>query len=101
MDHKGEVISYSLIKDQMTNVHSWNNIELQAMLVWQDCKNFITELSVLPSSNVLQFKVGASTPANAVIALQGRQSTTGDWETLWTWHIWMTDEASATVDLEN
>ncbi len=74
------------------------------------------------------FTVNSSTPGNAVIALQARKVTkyeksedsgvswsldatqgtsdiagydVGAWETLWTWHIWMTDEVYANVGTNN
>lgn len=82
---------------------------LRAVLLWQDKEDFINSNSVSVVENsgnagVIQFTVGKSAPANAAIALQARKvlayddwtsssvHTYGDWETLWTWHIWMTDE---------
>ncbi len=131
-DHAGNTITYYKIKDQIhanTNVstsHSngqyvWSRsgysnkgIEstLRAVLLWQDRKGFISSVVLNESQGnegVIQFQVGTSVPANAVIALQARKVETyasgeysswtsssvhtyGEWETLWTWHIWMTDE---------
>ncbi len=88
---------------------SEKNLEptLRVVLLWQDVKGLVTSPSVLPSSDKIQFIVSQSTPGNAVLALQARKvtyagvwasltttsvNTYGDWETLWTWHIWMTDE---------
>ena len=90
---------------------------LRGSLLWQDVPNLIKtgSVSALSSSNEMQFEVGNSTPGNAVIALQARKKITyykkvggaydfdetqgnsgygvaDEWETLWTWHIWMTDE---------
>lgn len=85
--------------------------------VWQDDGGLITRntVSAISSGNYMQFSIGKSYPGNAVIALQARKrigyyTKSGDvytldtsqgvsgygvadtWETLWTWHIWMTDE---------
>ncbi len=84
---------------------------VQAVLLWQDVSGMITEVTPLLTDEggkgIIQFKVGISQPGNAVIALQvckvnftgtfGSPSeiTYGDWETAWTWHIWMTDEVYA------
>ena len=131
-DHAGSTITKYRIKEQInanTNVstsHSdgqyvWSRsgysdkgIEgtLRAVLLWQDRKDFISSVVLNESQGdegVIQFQVGTSVPANAVIALQARKVETyasgeysswtsssvhkyGEWETLWTWHIWMTDE---------
>lgn len=97
-----------------------DNVSLRAVVVWQDVENLITNVSVSGINNSITFTVGRSTPGNAVIALQAKSLTkyekrtyesstfsdwqtdtskgtdgysTGEpWETLWTWHIWMTDE---------
>ena len=97
-----------------------DEVSLRAVLVWQDVENMITSVSASGLNNELSFTVGRSTPGNAVIALQAKSLTkyerrtytsgtfgdwstdtskgtngysTGEaWETLWTWHIWMTDE---------
>lgn len=87
---------------------------LKAVLLWQDVRGFISTVGCTTTN--ISFTVGTSVPANAVIALQGRTETEyqkstdsggtwtldtnkgtdgyeyGEWETLWTWHIWMTDE---------
>ncbi len=85
---------------------------LRAVIVWQDVSDLITSPTI--SATEIGFTVSKSTPGNAVIALQGRTETVyqkyenenwildtsqgtggyeyGDWETFWTWHIWMTDE---------
>ena len=107
VDHRGKIIQYQSIQDQMKSVHQWedNTYKLQAKVVWQDVKGLITNLSVLQDSKKMQFRVNEATPANAVIALQGRENNNADWETLWTWHIWMTDEVDPnggnTVSLQN
>ena len=102
--------------------YTWRTISderntLRAVLVWQDVNGLIS--SVNATTNSIYFTVNKSTPGNAVIALEGRTETVyevyeklddggskwevdtsqgvegydhGDWETFWTWHIWMTDE---------
>lgn len=144
-DHTGATIAHSLIKDQMTAKtitqvteaglsrkvisYTWDPTTnstrqtLQAVLLWQDAKSFISSIGC--TSNNISFTVGNSVPANAVIALQGRTETEyqkstdsgttwsldtskgtdgyeyGEWETLWTWHIWMTDEVYRNEGVEN
>ena len=89
---------------------------LKAVLLWQDVRGFISAVGCTTTN--ISFTVGTSVPANAVIALQGRTETEyqkstdsgetwtldaskgkgkdgydyGEWETLWTWQIWMTEE---------
>ena len=91
---------------------------LKGELVWQDVASLIkNNISVTTSPDqTMQFEVGVSRPGNAVLALKARkkityytkvgedyvkntsQGTSGEavdgdnWETLWLWHIWMTDE---------
>ena len=115
VDHKGDIISYRSIQDQMKKVHGWENYELQAIVIWQDVEDLIVTSGVLKSGygnlGAIQFYVNTemkATPANAVIALQacrldkdGNYNNEKVWETLWTWHIWMTDEACSTDTLEN
>ena len=96
--------------------YSWNaakidekNVEIcvRGVLIWQDVAGLINTVSATTMYNQMSFNVNASKPGNAVIALQARKvtytgawndltpssvNTYGDWETLWTWHIWMTDE---------
>lgn len=86
---------------------------LRVQLLWQDVKGFITSPTVSATNNNIGFTVGTSVPANAVLALQARKVyydgtwdnrsniTYGPWETLWTWHIWMTDEVYQNNGTEN
>ena len=90
-------------------------VSLRAVLVWQDYNGLVKDVNIQPGAEKLYFFVDYSTPGNAVVALQARKITTyqveqttdnwvldtsqgesgydlGAWETLWTWHIWMTDE---------
>lgn len=108
--------------ERYRKAYTWeaaDNVSLRAVVVWQDVENMITSVSASGLNNEISFTVGPSTPGNAVIALQAKSLTkyekrtysdkfgewmtdtskgtngysTGDpWETLWTWHIWMTDE---------
>lgn len=102
--------------------YTWNPVadgsepqSLRSCLVWEDAEGLINS-SLGITSEYISFTVDRSVPANAVIALQGRKVTKyekstdsgvnweldtdqgtdgydfGPWETLWTWHIWMTDE---------
>ena len=100
--------------------YTWNitegstPISLRAVLVWQDFSGLVNGEYIVPGAEYLGFTVQYSNPGNAVVALQARKVTIyqqyvgsewvldtaqgdsgyelGDWETLWTWHIWMTDE---------
>ncbi len=93
---------------------------LKVELLWQDVKGFITEVSLNENADDgdgnIQFTVGQSVPANAVIALKARKvnyasawtssetptvTDYGEWETLWTWHIWMTDEVYQNEGVSN
>lgn len=86
---------------------------LRVQLLWQDVKGFITLPTVSATNNNIGFTVNASVPANAVLALQARKVnfegtwetrsniTYGPWETLWTWHIWMTDEVYRNQGVED
>ena len=86
---------------------------LRVQLLWQDVKGFITSPTVSATNNNIGFTVSASVPANAVLALQARKVnfdgtwetrsniTYGPWETLWTWHIWMTDEVYRNQGVED
>lgn len=77
---------------------------VQVVLLWQDVNGLITNPTFSETYNNIGFTVSQSTPGNAVLALQARKVSFtgtfgspsdisyGDWETLWTWHIWMTDE---------
>lgn len=86
---------------------------LRVELLWQDVKGMITSPTVSATYNNIGFTVHTSVPGNAVLALQARKVyfentwatrsniTYGDWETLWTWHIWMTDEVYRNEGVEN
>lgn len=90
------------------NAAAGNGQSLRAIVVWQDVKDLVSasttgiNISFSVNQDIIQ-------PSNAVIALQGRKLThhqikssetwggdtfdkQGDWETFWTWHIWITDE---------
>ena len=84
---------------------------MEGELVWQDVASLIKTITL--TSSEMGFEIGVSKPGNAVLALKARKKITyytasegdeiattlgtggydvGPWETLWTWHIWMTDE---------
>lgn len=109
-------------KSRKTTSYTWDastnstRQTLRAVLLWQDVEGLITSVGL--ANDKISFVVGQSTPGNAVIALQGRTETDyetsedgthwthasytyGDWETLWTWHIWMTDEVYKNDGSEN
>ena len=112
MTHKAEIDN----GDGTHSRYSWNsatiaekNVEscVRGVLIWQDVAGLINVVSATTLNNQMSFNVNASKPGNAVLALQARkvtysgtweslspssENTYGDWETLWTWHIWMTDE---------
>ena len=96
VDHRGEIISSESIKEHISSQYegkyNWTENGLRAQIIWQDVKGLAKPLSVLASQEMLQFSVNEATPGNAVIALQALPIDGTDWETLWTWHIWMTDE---------
>ncbi|MBQ6751140.1 MAG: hypothetical protein IJR02_10315 [Bacteroidaceae bacterium] len=151
-DHVGATITSPFIKTQIeakntgeitadpsapTNgtcrEYDWSTSNLRAIVLWQDTPELISSLSVTPSSGdngTISFTVSKSTPANAVIALQGRKVIVpytridngggeytewtrkqpdtpelidegNNWETFWTWHIWMTDEVYKNEGSEN
>lgn len=87
---------------------------LRAVVLWQDVKGLIS--SVDNTSDAITFTIGQSNPGNAVIALQAKYLTYTNWNgegavaglvdddvwhTLWTWHIWMTDEVYQNNGTEN
>lgn len=96
---------------------------LRSAIVWQDLNGLFTSPTI--SSTNIGFTVSIAAPGNAVIALQGRTETVyekstdggtnwtldtdkgtagyeyGDWETFWTWHIWMTDEVFKNTGTDN
>jgi hypothetical protein len=86
---------------------------LRVELLWQDVRGMITSPTVSATNNNIGFTVATSVPGNAVLALQARKVffdgtwenrtniTYGEWETLWTWHIWMTDEVYRNQGVEN
>jgi hypothetical protein len=111
--------------------YTWNvtvgskPVSLRPVLVWEDADELLKGIQA--TTDAIQFQVARNTPGNAVIALQGRKVTeyqkntgtaeepnwtlntemgtsgydVGAWETLWTWHIWMTDEVYANEGTNN
>ena len=107
--------------------YTWNATSgasqtLRSVIVWQDVSGLI---STSTTSTDIGFTVSQSKPGNAVIALQGRTQTVyekssdsgttwvidtdkgtsgyeyGEWETFWTWHIWVTDEVYKNTGIVN
>ena len=108
--------------------YTWNATSsprqtLRSTIVWQDLDGLFTSPTI--SSTNIGFTVSIAAPGNAVIALQGRTETVyeksidsgstwsvdtdkgtagyeyGEWETFWTWHIWMTDEVFKNTGTDN
>jgi hypothetical protein len=123
-EHTGET-GYEL--ERYRKAYSWDvGSSLRAVVVWQDKDGQITGVNAHAGDEYISFNVNYNTPSNAVIALQAknltkyekRQDTSSDWvtdtskgtsgfstgeewETLWTWHIWMTDEVYANEGTNN
>lgn len=121
---KAAAVNEFTVNEYLFNAAEGDYKSLKAEVLWQDVKGLISSPAV-NSDGIISFSVLSSTPGNAVIALRARkmqmhykkdESTwvkktesgkidgcpelIGDgnnWETLWTWHIWMTDEVYANV----
>lgn len=59
-----------------------------AVLLWQDAKNLVTNVALAADGHSLTFEVGSSTikEGNAVVAVRDANS-----DIMWSWHIWVTD----------
>lgn len=104
-----------------TYTYNHSASDYTAEVVWQDATGVFNEVGIVGTPEVnddagyIGFAVSPSaTPSNCVIALKGKKTTTvkrevyngetlkntidgtpstaGDFEILWTWHIWVTDE---------
>ncbi|MBQ9651878.1 MAG: hypothetical protein IJV13_06690 [Prevotella sp.] len=104
-----------------TYTYNHSASDYTAEVVWQDATGVFNEVGIVGTPEVngdagyIGFTVSPSaTPSNCVIALKGKKTTTvkrevyngetlkktidgtpstaGDFEILWTWHIWVTDE---------
>lgn len=111
------------------DVYKWDAHDLKAELLWQDVEGLISSVTVMPDNRkvgstgngMISFTISQANikPGNAVIALKARKvrmssTKTGEswstdtrtligdgdnWETVWAWHIWATDEATAAKTL--
>lgn len=96
-------------------------VTVRSVVLWQDVKDLISATNI-NASDKIYFQIGTSKPGNAVIAVQCKRLTytawnedgsvnpdrkvvgledDDVWETVWTWHIWMTDEVYKNVGKEN
>lgn len=78
------------LNKQISNPYIYNNSQCNptdAILLWQDEENLVTEIRLLSDKKRLEFKVDGSTirQGNAVVAVKG------DGKIMWSWHIWVTD----------
>ena len=75
---------------QISNPYIYNNSQCNptdAILLWQDEENLVTEVWLSADKKRLEFKVDRSAirQGNAVVAVRGKG------EVMWSWHIWVTD----------
>lgn len=74
----------------ITNPYIYNNSQCNptdAILIWQDEENLVTEVQLSSDKKRLEFKVDELTirQGNAVVAVRGNGKI------MWSWHIWVTD----------
>ncbi|MFR3332199.1 MAG: fimbrillin family protein [Odoribacter splanchnicus] len=74
----------------ITNPYIYNNSgcsPTDAILLWQDEENLVTEVRLSADKQRLEFNVNRSAikQGNAVVAVRG------DGKIMWSWHIWVTD----------
>lgn len=75
---------------QISNPYIYNNSQCNptdAILLWQDEENLVTEVRLSSDKERLEFKVDGSTirQGNAVVAVRGNGKI------MWSWHVWVTD----------
>lgn len=75
---------------RISNPYIYNNSQCNptdAILLWQDEENLVTEVWLSADKKRLEFKVDRSAirQGNAVVAVRGKG------EVMWSWHIWVTD----------
>jgi len=75
---------------QISNPYIYNNSQCNptdAILLWQDEENLVTEIRLSSDKKRLEFKVDGSTirQGNAVVAVRGNGKI------MWSWHVWVTD----------
>lgn len=72
-----------------------------AVLCWQDAPDLIDSASVkVVDGNKLVFRIRKQTltQGNALLAVRGTDSSTGEKIILWSWHIWVTPHKTAFYD---
>lgn len=77
--------------NDLTDPYIYNNagcVPYDAVLVWEDYENLISNVSLTADKHSLLFSVDASTisEGNAVVAVRDQSGTI-----MWSWHIWVTD----------
>lgn len=75
----------------ITDPYIYNNAgctPADAVLVWQDEENLVTNVALTADQHSLTFEVGAATirQGNAIVAVRDAQN-----RIMWSWHIWVTD----------
>lgn len=75
----------------ITDPYIYNNANCtpnNAILVWQDEPDLVTNVALAPDGHSLTFDVGSATikQGNAIVAVRD-----ADNRILWSWHIWVTD----------
>lgn len=75
---------------KISNPYIYNNSQCNptdAILLWQDEENLVTEVRLSSDKKRLEFKVDGSTirQGNAVVAVRGNGKI------MWSWHVWVTD----------
>lgn len=94
INHTGRAITAPYISKNA------NCIPAKAEQVWQDAPNLVTDIKYNGTGNGnISFKIDKNTirEGNAVIAIKD-----GSNQTLWSWHIWVTDEnISNTIEVTN
>ena len=85
---------------QISNPYIYNNSQCNptdAILLWQDEENLVTEVWLSADKKRLEFKVDRSAirQGNAVVAVRGKG------EVMWSWHIWCTNLPADQVYMAN
>ncbi|AVM57158.1 fimbrillin family protein [Bacteroides heparinolyticus] len=82
----------------ITDPYIYNNTNCtpdNAILIWQDEPNLVTDIQLSADKHFLTFTVNQATikQGNAVVAVRNASNTV-----LWSWHIWVTDYRPGTGD---
>ena len=75
----------------ITDPYIYNNANCtpnNAVLVWQDEENLVTNVALASDGHSLTFEVGSATikQGNAIVAVRDASN-----RIMWSWHIWVTD----------